>query len=327
MVGNNDMYLEDIVFIRQRREAMSERVRLSVMRDVVEPNGVIRPKVDIEQVWDTRLSWAEYFRLRAELQRIMGEYPIDIGETITGISLENFVRSNKKGCRRYRNIISGRNSNDYKNIEVRRIRPLVTLWGEHIHNMSRQLIRSHLSTWKIGALESDFKDFLFRLVHGKLYLNNQRARFGNENRWCTFCGIIKEKGLRRRGLARGDVEYERELEQLDVESVEHLFWSCNNVNGIIKAFFGNMLQMQDVNINQAKFFEGWEEYSHDSTRWAFIVIGMVKYYLYKCSRRRVIPMLYRLKEEFGWLCSSLMNKRRWREIITNNNRIMSEIIV
>jgi hypothetical protein len=126
---------------------------------------------------------------------------------------------------------------------------------------------------------------------------------------------------------RGDVEYGRELEQLESESVDHLFWSCNNGYGIIKAVFGNMLQLQDVNINRTKFFGGWEEYSNDSTRWAFIVICMVKYYIYKCSRRRVIPMLYRLKEEFGWLCSSLMNKRRWREVILNNNRIMSEIVV
>jgi hypothetical protein len=306
---------------------MSDRAKRSVMRDVVEITGIIRPKADIEQVWDMRLSWAEYFRLRAELQRVVGEYPIDIGETMVGMSLDSFVRSNKKGCKRYRNVISGRNSNDYKNIEVRRIRPLVTLWGEHIHSMSRQLIRSHLSTWKLGALDSDFKDFLFRLVHGKLYLNNQRARFGNENRWCTFCGIMKERELFRRGLVRGDVEYGRELEQLESESVDHLFWSCNNVTGIIKAFFGNMLQLQDVNINRTKFFEGWEDYSNDSTRWAFIVIGMVKYYIYKCSRRRVMPMLYRLREEFGWLCSSLMNKRRWREVILNTNRIMSEIIL
>jgi hypothetical protein len=189
------------------------------------------------------------------------------------------------------------------------------------------LIRSHLSTWKLGALDSDFKDFLFRLVHGKLYLNNQRARFGNENRWCTFCGIIKERELTRRGIVRGDGVYNMELEQLESESVDHLFWRCHSVTGTVKAFFVNMLQVQDANINRTKFFEGWEDYSNDSTRWAFIVISMVKYYIYKCSRRRVLPILYRLREEFGWLCSSLMEKRRWREVVLNTNRIMSEIIM
>jgi hypothetical protein len=193
--------------------------------------------------------------------------------------------------------------------------------------MSRNLISLQLSTWKIGALESEFKNFLFREIHGKLYLNNQQARFGNKNRWCTFCGILKERDIKRRGLTREDVAYDRELNQLESESVDHLFWDCETVRGLQRNFFGSMLQLQNINIDRTKFFEGWEEYSNDATRWVIIVTGLVKYYIYKCSRRRVIPMLYRLKEEFGWLCNNLMQRRRWREFIMNNNRIMNEIIV
>ncbi len=127
LCGDNNLCIEEIVFLRQRREVMSDRATTSVISDVVEGNGVVKPKTDIEMVWDMDISWAEYFRLRAEIQRIIGSYPIDIEETTMRMSLENFVTSNIKGCKRYRSVLSGKNSKGYKRMDVKRIQPLVSL--------------------------------------------------------------------------------------------------------------------------------------------------------------------------------------------------------
>jgi hypothetical protein len=242
------------------------------------------------------------------------------------VDLEVFVRSNKKGCRRYRNISAGRNSNAYKNFDVRMVRSIQTMWGDNLENMSRILIETHLAIWKLGILDSEFKDFLFRLVHGKLYLNNQRANFGQVNRWCTFCWIQKTRELRSRGINRENALYEAEIERLPDETMDHLFWECRDTKKVITDFFGNELGVRNPVISKERYWMGWEEYSRDATRWVIIVTGFVKYYLFKCSRRKVLPIQYRLREEFGGLVASLCRRARWRTIVVHNIRILQGIL-
>jgi hypothetical protein len=191
--------------------------------------------------------------------------------------------------------------------------------------MSRNLIEINLGIWKIGSLDSELKNFLFRWIHGRLYLNNQRARFGNENRWCTFCGILKDRDLVNRGLNRDDVEYINEMGRLNAENIDHIFWECRVTSNLIVQFFGEIIGTPHIVVSKSRFFEGWEEYKQDATRWVIIVIGLVKYYIFNCSRRKIIPMLAGLREEFRWLICNLGKKRRWRAIIADNHRILSSI--
>ncbi len=78
-------------------------------------------------------------------------------------------------------------------------------------------------------------------------------------------------------------------------------------------------------VSKSKFFEGWEEYKQDATRWVIIVISLVKHYIYDCSRRKIIPMIAGLREEFRWLTYNLGRKRRWRLIIVDNRRLLNGI--
>jgi hypothetical protein len=200
------------------------------------------------------------------------------------------------------------------------------MWGDNLENMSRTLIETHLAIWKLGILDSDFKDFLFRLAHGKLYLNNQRANFGHVNRCCTFCWIQKSRELRRRGINRENAVYEAEIERLPEETLEHLFWECRDTKKVIVDFFGNELGDRNLVISKDRYWMGWEEYSTDATRWVIIVTGFIKYYLFKCSRRKVLPIQYRLREEFGGLVASLCRRARWRTIVVHNIRIFQGIL-
>ncbi len=47
--------------------------------------------------------------------------------------------------------------------------------------------------WSCATLDSGYKEFLFKYMHGKLYLNNQLASFADVTRACTFCKIQEEK--------------------------------------------------------------------------------------------------------------------------------------
>jgi hypothetical protein len=156
----------------------------------------------------------EYFRLRQEVRRVMVDYEVNWAMKDTRIELEDFVNKNSKGCRRYRNVLTGRYTSHYEQNSPRLVRAGVTLW-EGVHDeMSRELLERNYSLWSDSRLEAGFKDFMFRLVHGKLYLNYQRANFEDINRGCTFCAMGKHRELTVRGLTVDDREYQVEIERL-----------------------------------------------------------------------------------------------------------------
>jgi hypothetical protein len=146
--------------------------------------------------------------MRDEIMRVVRTFGFVLGKERTGINIDEFVSMDKKGCRRYRLALSGKRSKAYLGYDPRAIRSAVTLWGNDLDNMGKELTEVNFKIWSLGSLEANFKDFCFKLVHGKLYLNAQRARFDNEtNRWCTFCGISKVNELKGRGIFENNPLY------------------------------------------------------------------------------------------------------------------------
>jgi hypothetical protein len=177
-------------------------------------------------------------------------------------------------------IIEGRHSKKYKENDPSDIAAGITLWGEHRNVMGRELVELNYGMWKTSLLDPSFKNFLFKLVHGKLYLNAQLANFGEVEPQCTFC-VIKERAVLRRELIReGSNEHTRRLSALDRESVNHLFWECNSVKTVITKFFNDIAQENNLNINKEKFFGGWSSISIKRTKVLLIIVHFVKYYIY-----------------------------------------------
>ncbi len=103
----------------------------------------------------------------------------------------------KKGCKRFRKVIIGRRSKHYADNYPRQIASGRTLWGIGIEEMNRVRIELNFGAWNIMCLEAGFKDFLFRLVHGKLYLNQIVANFADRRLQCTFCMIREKRQMRQ----------------------------------------------------------------------------------------------------------------------------------
>jgi hypothetical protein len=161
-------------------------------------------------------------------------------------------------------------------------------------------------------LPAEVKNFYFKLIQGRLYLNQQRARFAEVGRWCTFCGIVKSRELRGRGVNRDQPEYEDEMGRLPAENVVHLFWECLSVSNLIKRFFNEMLNSNNLDIDKNKFFTGWYGKSKDNTIFILICVHLVKYIIYNFRNKIRIPTYFTLKEEFWNLMGSLSAYGRWR---------------
>jgi hypothetical protein len=292
-------------------------------------NGLCETKDQIENLLNIRITWAEYFRLRQEVRRVITEYEVNWTITDTRINLEDFVGKNCRGCRRYRNILTGRYTKHYEVNSPRLVRAGVTLWDGYHEGMSRELLERNYSLWSDSRLEAAFKDFIFRLVQGKLYLNYQRANFEDISNKCTFCEIGKKRELMLRGLNEGDMEYQAEIDRLPREDNNHLFWECNKtgvlITGIVEQLIGQQVGGRIV-VSKNKYMCGWEGASKIDTNVSLFIVHFIKYFIYKCKQRKRFPLLLHAMEEFWIAIEHLKKSSKWRASLQHMNVILLEIL-
>jgi hypothetical protein len=189
---------------------------------------------------------------------------------------------------------------------------VIRMGGAGVEWESRSMCELNFGIWTISHLPAEVKNFCFKLVHGRLYLNQQGARFADVGRWCTFCGVKKARELRGRGINREHVEYEEEMARLPVESIVHLFWECTNVGEIIKGFFNELMNTNNLEIDKNKFFTGWCGKSKDNTTFILICVHLIKYVIYNFRNKNRLPTFFTLKEEFWNILGGLAAYGRWR---------------
>ncbi len=123
--------------IGMRRFAMlSEEFRLVKLGEIMGPEGTLNSNVEINRRYGININWAEYFRLRNEVARInneLGEY-LDNEE---GVRLNDWLETTKKGCKKFRKIMTGRRSKNYVDNDPRQIASGRTLWGNGVEEMNR----------------------------------------------------------------------------------------------------------------------------------------------------------------------------------------------
>jgi hypothetical protein len=263
--------------------------------------GGIRDKIQVERNLGVNISWVEYFRLRTEVTQLMVMYPRRVDGLITEQSVDEFMTGRKRGCKRYRKIMEGKNSRKYEENSPVNIATGNTLWGEYMGQMGRELIERNYKLWSCAILESGYKDFLFKYVHGKLYLNNQLANFADVRRECTFCTIQEERQMRNENVMRDSQEYVRRISNLSVETVSHLLWGCRWVNNTVQSTFNRLTGKNNRKIDVNKYMGGGLIENKQSQETVLVVIHFVKYVIYVCRNRRVLPSVVHLRYEIDEL--------------------------
>jgi hypothetical protein len=151
--------MEESVFGLERYRQVKDMVDDKVVGEVCTEDGTIRPKEELDRILGIQLNWAEYFRLRAEVEQLRIRFTREINCQIRELSMDNFMTGRKKGIKKYRWVIEGRHSTKYKANDPTGIAAVITLWGEYREEMGRNLIEMNLGLWKIALLAPDFKNF------------------------------------------------------------------------------------------------------------------------------------------------------------------------
>jgi hypothetical protein len=324
-IMEGEQYLEEVVFGIGRYMNIRPQLESILVGEICNEDGGIVTKEEVDRVCGVRINWAEYFRLRVEIERLRVEFVRKIGCPIREISIDDFMSGRRKGIKKYRWVIEGRHSRKYKDNDPSDIAAGITLWGEQRNVMGRELVELNYGLWKTSLLDPAYKNFLFKLVHGKLYLNAQLAHFDEVEPQCTFCVIKEKEILKREHIRVGSNEYTRRMSALDMENVNHLFWECNSVKLVIKKFLNDIAQENNRNIDKPKFFGGWNSISIKRTKVLLIVIHFVKYYMYICRNRKKMPTVVGLAYEFAGLERCMRRSAVWSTNFTEVLGSISEI--
>jgi hypothetical protein len=113
--------VEVAVFGREGAGNLGERTLNIRVRELLNAQCQVKEKREVGMLFGRDLNWAEYFRLREKITRIKQDYVITSMVKENQTDLEVFVMRHKKGCKRYRNVLTGKASSLYVNSDLRQI--------------------------------------------------------------------------------------------------------------------------------------------------------------------------------------------------------------
>jgi hypothetical protein len=317
--------IEGVVFGRRRYTALRDRLKQIRIEDITNDEGQLLTMVEINGRWGLNINWAEYFRLREEVGKVIERYSNTMDER-EGRELNDFISSKKKGCKRYRMILVGRRTKWYEERDPKLIASAITLWGRDLDDMSRTLIELNFGAWGIMRLDSGFKEFLFKLTHGRLYLNQALANFTDVQPACTFCSIACIRRMKAEGLQENTQEWINRLNRLRHENVQHLFWECEHVRPVINKIGLKLTGLQGVNFKKKEFFGGLEDISIGNMRITILLVHFIKYQIYLCKCRNRIPTVPQCMYELEGLVRNLARGEVWREQVEDIPELVARMM-
>jgi hypothetical protein len=311
-ITDNRVSLELDVFGEQRFTVLRDRIEETRLIDIVDEHRTIMEKRLIENRWNAQITWAEYFRLRAGVRQFLHGRAEVVED---GMQLDVFMDRGKPRCSRLRKTIEGRKGLRYKMQNLSLIPSLNSLWGVRVREMDRILIEWNLQIWTITVLAPKLKDFCFKLMHGRLYLNLALSHFMDIEPGCTFCTIKVKGELKRENINEGTVEYTRRMGLVENEMIDHLFWSCRETQRVITQVLNELAGTVNLLVNRDMFLEGVMQTRKSDSIVSLMVIRTMQYGLYKCRNRRITPLNPHIREEVDFLRETLEKRIKWRDSI------------
>ncbi len=318
---NENRGLETVIFGGRYGE-VRDGFKDKTIGDLTDNLLSFKEKITIENECGIRISWAEYFRLRTAVRSILDRRD---AEDDGIVKLGDFMDRGKLRCKKLRMVYDGRRSRKHKENNPNRIAALHTLWGVRIEQKDRKYIEWNLCVWSISVLEAQFKDFCFKLLHGRLYLNLALSHFTDTRPGCTFCKIIKKKELVGRGINEGSVRFNLEIEQIENETVEHLLWECDGTKRTVTGVMNRLTGRDGMRVNREKYMEGTETDNKVEDTMVIIVCRYIQFLIYKCRHRVKTPSVVYVLEELQGFLGRMQKYERWRGTIRRIPLLMNRV--
>ncbi len=303
---------------------MDNRLLGIKLKNLIMENRAVKEKVDIEQVTGINLSWVEYFRLRTACQGIVNN---NRGGISPGISINEFMERGKLNCAKLRKVLEGKLSEKYMNNNPNTMASLGTLWGVGVEEKGRIFVEWNLKSWTVPMLDPAFKDFCFKLLHGRLYLNSALSHFMDVQPWCTFCLLRKRKELSNRGILEDSPVYRTEVQRLERETIKHCFLECDLVRNTVYKTINKITKTMNERILEKAYWEGGERISKIETLISILTVRYIQFGIYRCRNRRSVPTVVSLYDDVIGLFEIQWRKISWRECLQFSHMFLREVLL
>ena len=179
---------------RVREQELEGRLKLLNLGDFLGEESedyMMKSKNEIDLLFGTRTTFVEFFRLRNEIARLKTniEYRSKLSRR-----LKTIFNSKRIGSRVLRLEIQNEETAEYFDTDIQEF-PMVRRIVDNAAPIEKAVLEIHMGLWGKLSLEPDIKNFLLRFVQGRLFTNQIRANFqDNQDRGCTFCSIYSIVG-------------------------------------------------------------------------------------------------------------------------------------
>ena len=175
-------------------------------------------------------------------------------------------------------------------------------------------------------LDADYKNFLFKLVQGRLYMNQALAHFANVRPACTFCSIAEKKKMRGEGIEEDGRVWLERINRLSHESVSHLLWDCQHSRVVINGVGQRLSGTIGTTFNKKEFMSGLEDISIANVKLTIILVHFIKYQIYICKCRHRLPTVPQIMYEWEGLRYNLSKVEYWREPLEDIRELVTRMM-
>ena len=150
------------------------------------------------------------------------------------------------------------------------------LWSSTILNQERE--NAYFNVWNSSFLPISIRDFSFKLLNSKLYLNGQISHLPNQDNpgLCTFCVLTNN---------------------VHRETYEHFFINCQTVCNIMGNYFQLFLRNKSFNWEQKMCLIGTDyTLNKNDVFITNIEIITALFYVSQCRGKKVIPNIVQLEQ-------------------------------
>jgi hypothetical protein len=279
------------------------------LTQIVEEEG-IKSKEQMSAIMGFAITGVEYGKLRDAVKYVRNKYKPNWELRDTGKTIDEWMEPIKKGSNKFRCIMSGRGSKEYRNFKFENIRPINTLWAQMGIDKDDNLIGCGMLLWNVKEIDTEFRQYIFKWNQGMVHGNTVISHFGDVDRKCTFCKIRKVSE-RKNELGRDLDQNEVDAIQIDDEARPHIFWACPIVSECIQNVYRNVWNT-DRDIDKKSFLMGRDMGCMEASMLYMLVNMYIKYRIWKYKLANVEPKAYNIANDTKLWIQDITWYNKWR---------------
>jgi hypothetical protein len=293
------------------------RIKIMDMVNMDEPKS----KIEMEGLLGTTLTRREYDKIKNGINFVKTKFKPQWDLREQGKSTKEWMAGVKKGSNKFRYIMMGRGSRSYKNFKFERIRPICTLWEQMGVDKEENIIKCGMLLWRIGEVDTDFRQYMFRWNQGMIHGNTVISHFGDVDRKCTLCKAhLRIDQERAMGRELNDAELIAIAQSVNDETRAHIFWECRHVQDCIQTVHNAVWGTRMV--TKKDFLFGRDLGIMEATLLYMLVNMYIKYRIWKYKLAGFIPRNNSIINDVNDWLGKLCMYHKWRMMLPLVRRLV-----